>query len=438
MKQMSHKFRIYPNIKQEEILNKSIKVTKWIYNYFLAEQKHVDLFLQSCGLSQSEVRSFKKSIGKSKENSLYFNKNEASRELTLLVNTTHPHLSEVDSTLRANVLENLDIAFKNIYKKGQGFPKFKNIKSSNSYSGQIIYNSKPVPQNFKISKYSETSKFCTINIPKIKNIKCVIHKDEFKYYWNSTSMKLNSYTISKTVNNEWYISIQVENKDFIETKLKDITFDSVLGIDMGIKRPITTSDSADFNNKIFSKTFDDLKEIDNDIKRLNKIISTKMLRNKDYKNSNKYYRIRNKINILQNKIKNKRENKLHNITSQLTNKDNISVIVLEDLKICNMTKRAKNTNVKQKSGLNKAILNIGFFSLYTKLNYKAKEKGISLVKVNPRNTSSTCSCCGNVNKRNRKSQSDFECIECGHKDNADFNASKNIKNLYTNTLELIN
>ncbi len=72
------------------------------------------------------------------------------------------------------------------------------------------------------------------------------------------------------------------------------------------------------------------------------------------------------------------------------------------------------------------------------MNYKAKEKGISLVKVNPRNTSSTCSCCGNVNKRNRKSQSDFECIECGHKDNADFNASKNIKNLYTNTLELIN
>lgn len=441
MKNIAYKFRIYPNQQQIDYFNKSIRYTRFIYNYFLNEQQLIDNMLKMCGLSTQERKEFKSNVAKSDkgkkkpENSLYFNAYEASKELKIMCDTTHLHLKEMDSTSRGSVLANLETAFSNIYKTGAGFPKFKNRKSSNSFSGQIIYNGKPLPQNFKVENLSEDSSYCTINIPKVKDLKCVIHRDEFKYYWNKVEdMRLNSYTISKTTNGKWYISIQVENKKWTAPVEKIISEESIIGIDMGVIRPITTTDINDFNNPIFSKPFDDLKEMEKEVKRLNRIISLKMERNKDWKNSNKYHRIRNKISSIQNKIKNKREHYQHLITSELVKKEGANLFVIEDLQVKNMSKRAKGKNVKQKSGLNKAILNVGFFGITSKLEYKAKEDGKKVIKTNPRNTSITCSCCGNVNKKNRVSQSVFLCLICGHRENADLNAGKNIKNNYLKTL----
>jgi IS605 OrfB family transposase len=63
---------------------------------------------------------------------------------------------------------------------------------------------------------------------------------------------------------------------------------------------------------------------------------------------------------------------------------------------------------------------------YNLLEYKAKETGIEILKINPRNTSRRCSECGHIAKENRKSQSAFLCVKCGHKANADYNAARNI------------
>lgn len=176
-----------------------------------------------------------------------------------------------------------------------------------------------------------------------------------------------------------------------------------------------------------------LKENELELKRLNKIISKKMERNKSYKDSNKYNRIRNKINKLHEKITNKRNNIQHNITKTLVDK-NVDNFVIEDLSTKNMTKRAKNKNVKAKSGLNKAILDVGFYSLYQKLNYKADSVGKQVFKVDPKYTSQTCSCCGKINKLSRITQSDFKCVHCNYEINADFNASINIKNKFFKNL----
>ncbi len=111
------------------------------------------------------------------------------------------------------------------------------------------------------------------------------------------------------------------------------------------------------------------------------------------------------------------------------------MIVIENLKIKNMTKSSKGTienpgtNVRAKSGLNRVLLNQGLGMFFDMLEYKAKWYGRTLIKVSPRNTSRACSKCLHVDKDSRVSQSEFCCTGCGFKLNADQNASRNILRL---------
>jgi len=99
-----------------------------------------------------------------------------------------------------------------------------------------------------------------------------------------------------------------------------------------------------------------------------------------------------------------------------------------------MTRSAKGTidkpgkMVKQKSGLNRSILKQGWNILLTMLEYKCNWYGKIFIKVDPKFTSQTCSSCGYVSKKNRRSQKSFKCISCGFVRNADRNAAKNILN----------
>jgi len=105
---------------------------------------------------------------------------------------------------------------------------------------------------------------------------------------------------------------------------------------------------------------------------------------------------------------------------------------VEDLRIRNMSASAKGTieepgrSVKAKSGLNKSILDQGWFEFRRQLEYKLFWRGGMLVVVNPRHTSQQCSCCGYTAKENRVSQNVFRCLACGYEVNADVNAAKNI------------
>ncbi|WP_169054841.1 RNA-guided endonuclease TnpB family protein [Azospirillum sp. TSA2s] len=108
------------------------------------------------------------------------------------------------------------------------------------------------------------------------------------------------------------------------------------------------------------------------------------------------------------------------------------VVVLEALKARNMTASAAGTadapgrNVRQKAGLNRAILNNAWYQFEEFLAYKLAERGGELRKVNPAFTSQACSCCGTIDKASRESQATFKCGHCGHTANADTNAARNI------------
>ena len=125
-----------------------------------------------------------------------------------------------------------------------------------------------------------------------------------------------------------------------------------------------------------------------------------------------------------------RNNFLHQVSTLLVK--NHDVIVIEDLKVRNMSKSAKGsianpgTKVKAKSGLNRSILNEAWHKFFTYLEYKLKLKGGILIKVNPKHTSQTCIKCGHISKDNRKEQEIFKCIKCGYEANADHNAAQNI------------
>ena len=132
------------------------------------------------------------------------------------------------------------------------------------------------------------------------------------------------------------------------------------------------------------------------------------------------------------KVRDQRRDFLHKLSRKLVN--TYDLVVLEDLRIANMTRSAKGTldepgtNVAAKSGLNKSILDAGWGVLQDMLIYKAESAGTDVVLVNPRNTSRTCHACGHASADNRHGEV-FLCQRCGHSAHADTNAARNILGL---------
>ena len=95
------------------------------------------------------------------------------------------------------------------------------------------------------------------------------------------------------------------------------------------------------------------------------------------------------------------------------------MIVIEDLKVASMSKSAAGTtsqpgrNVRAKSGLNRSILDQGWFELRRQLEYKQAWRGGQVLAINPAYTSQQCACCGHTAKDNRQTQSQFKCAACG-------------------------
>jgi putative transposase len=138
-----------------------------------------------------------------------------------------------------------------------------------------------------------------------------------------------------------------------------------------------------------------------------------------------------KINKLNKKIANQKSDLYHKISTALTNK--FDMIVVEDLKTKNMSKSSKGNEifhgkkVKQKSGLNRTILNASFYQFVSMIQYKTTMLNDKLfVKVDPQYTSQECSSCGNIDKGNRLKQDKFKCTACGFEINPNIQASQTI------------
>ena len=143
------------------------------------------------------------------------------------------------------------------------------------------------------------------------------------------------------------------------------------------------------------------------------------------KGSRRRHKTRLKLQKCCRHLKNARDNWQHQVSREIANQSGL--VVLEDLNTQGMTKSAKGTadnpgkHVTAKSGLNREIRKTGWHGLEQKLEYKAE-----VIRINPAYTSQACSACGHVSKENRTSQAVFKCVACGHAENADVNAARNI------------
>ncbi|SIO16797.1 RNA-guided endonuclease InsQ/TnpB family protein [Nitrosomonas cryotolerans] len=303
-------------------------------------------------------------------------------------------LKTVHSQPLQQALKNLEKAFKDGFDKKQPLkriPKFKKKGLSDSFR---------YPQGFKLEQ--ESSK---VFLPKIGWVK----------YRNSRQVigDVKNMTISRK-GGYWYVSIQTE----YETELKRHSSTSMIGVDMGVTRFATLSDGS------YVEPLNSFRKLSKKLAFEQRKLSKKVRFSANWKKQKQI------ITRLYERIANARLDFLHKTSTEISK--NHAMVVVENLKIGSMSKSVKGSvekhgkNVKAKSGLNKSILDQGWGMFVSFLEYKQACSGGDVLKVNPQYTSQTCPRCQHVSRDNRKSQSAFECTECGFKANADLVGALNV------------
>ena len=231
----------------------------------------------------------------------------------------------------------------------------------------------------------------------------------------------NSRTIVGTIKNvtvtakcdKWYVSIQTEYEQ--ETPVHT---GGDIGIDMGVVRFATLSNGQYFNPVNAFKTLKGkLAKLQRQLKRKTK-------------GSSNWKKLVAKISRLHHRIANIRKNFLHQISNTISK--NHATVYIEDLKVGNMSKSAKGTkenpgkNIRQKAGLNRAILDQAWYEFRRQLEYKLRWRGGQLILVAPQYTSQCCPACGHTAKENRTTQALFACVQCGYTENADVVGAMNV------------
>jgi putative transposase len=225
--------------------------------------------------------------------------------------------------------------------------------------------------------------------------------------------EIRSATVSRKAG-RWHVSFLVE--DSVLTPERHAG--TPVGIDRGVAVSATTS-TGDFYDRSFVTSGE---------KARYRRLQQRLARSK--KGSANRRRTLAAMNRVMGRVTNRRADFTASTASRLTARH--SVIVLEDLRTQNMTASAKGTKeqpgrrVRQKAGLNRAILDKGWHRLELAIRNAARSTGTEVVLVNPAYTSQTCNRCKRVDAKSRKSQAVFVCTACGHRDHADVNAAKNI------------
>jgi putative transposase len=225
--------------------------------------------------------------------------------------------------------------------------------------------------------------------------------------------KIKNVTIS-TRAGRWYMSVQVEQ----EVEISPHPSTSEIGIDAGIMCFAAFSDGTMVEGVHSFRKHE---------QRLSR--EQRKLKNKQ-KGSSNWKKQKRKISRLHHHIACVRSDFLHKVSTRIS--ENQARVYVENLQIKNMSASARGTieapgkGVRAKSGLNKSILDQGWYEFRRQLGYKLTWKGGELVEVDYRHTSQRCSRCGYTAKENRPEQAVFRCLLCGFEENADINAARNI------------
>ncbi|MGG7208920.1 transposase [Clostridium perfringens] len=377
----AYKIEINPTDEQKSKIHRTIGVSRFIYNFYIAHNKEV---YEKEGKFVSGM-DFSKWL-----NNEYIPNNQDKK-----------WIKEVSSKATKQAIMNGDKAFKDFFKKAKGFPRFKKKKNQDVKAY--------FPKNNKTDWTLERHR---VKIPTLGWVRL----KEFGY------IPVNSIVKSGTVSQKadrYYVSILVE-----ETYIKISNPNNEgLGIDLGIKEFAICSNGNKFKNINKTST---VKKVEKKLKREQRKLSRKYeslkIRNKNIEEGRA-----TRQNIQKQVVKVQRlHQRLANIRTDYINKTVFSIIkqkpsyiTIEDLAVSNLMKNKH---------LSKAIASQKFFEFKTKLMSKCKENNIELRIVDRFYPSSkTCSNCGKVKKDLKLSDRIYKC-DCGLIIDRDLNASINLKN----------
>ena len=355
-------FRLYPNDKQIELIEKSFGCSRYIYNYFLSKNKN------------------------------YINSYNSIKEIPNLIKE-NTWLSEVDSCLLRCSIFNLEDSFKR-YKNGLSeYPKFKSKNKT-----MPSYRTNNITSIYKLKTYNNISidlEKRIIKFPKLKEVK-------IRGYRNLKN--INGRIINATIKKQagkYYVSICVE--EYIN--IPNIIPAKIIGIDLGIKDLIITSDGGAIENKQI------IEKYEKKLKGLNRWLS------RSKPGSKNRYKIIKKIQTVYKKIKNARKYLLHQVSNKLIKEND--VITTEKLKISEMV---------QNKNFSKKIYDASWYELIRQLEYKSKWKNKKFYQIETYYPSSQiCSRCGYQEKKMKDLKiRKWECPNCTNNNERDINASINI------------
>ena len=292
-------------------------------------------------------------------------------------------LKEVNSLSLQASLANLDSAYTKFFREHKGFPNFKSKKDSKqSFS---------IPQNTKVD--FENGR---IFIPKFKSgIKAILHR--------TFDGIVKTSTITRTSTGKYFISILVE-VDEPDVSMKPICENKAVGIDLGIKTFAVLSDGTEIPNpRHLKQSLDKVKKLQRSL-----LHKTKGSKNRD--------KARRKLALAHEQVTNRRNDFLHKVTSYLVN--NYDTICLEDLNVKGMI---KNHHLAQ------SLSDIAIGTFNTLLEYKAKERGVNILRIGRFEPSSKMCTCGYINHNLTLAIREWTCPECGSIHDRDLLAANNIK-----------
>lgn len=364
------KIRLYPNKTQEQTLNKVLGCYRFVYNQMLAQK-------------QNAYKADKTNL-KVTDLSKWFHG-------TLLKDEQYTWLKEQNTKVMKQAIRQMDDAYQKFFKQHNGFPKFKAKKDKQSAL-------------FPYEAISKHNTFETRHISLTKPLKNIKFRcsDLYLSRLQKYNKNIKSATLSKTKSGNFFLSILIEMED-AELKRFEHTNKQV-GIDLGVKYFVITSDGDVFENKHF------FKKEEKQIKKLQRQLSKKV------KGSNNRKKAQIRIAKLFERITNKKNAYIHYVANELLSC--FDTIFMEDLNVQGMLRNHH---------LAKAISEVGFSKFKEILVNKSLVNDKQVVFIDRFYPSSkTCSVCGYKKRDLRLSDREWVCPKCGTKHDRDINAAMNI------------
>ena len=362
----AYKFRLYPTEEQRILIHKTFGCSRFVYNYYLNYQKE-----------KGVQKTF-----------------DLCKDLKELENQ-YEYLKEVDSCALRSSIFDLEDGFNNFFAKRSGYPRFKSKFNRQSYRTSCVRGT------YKEKEYSNIEVDLltrNIKLPKLGKVKIRGFRNKDKI-----EGKIVNATISRESTNKYYVSVLVEEDILIEKIIPT----TIVGIDLGIKDLVVTSDGVKYSNDNI------LMKYEKRLKRLQRELSRRE------KGSKNYLKTKEKIARVHSKIKNYRKHYLNDIANEIV--DEHDIIVTEDLKVQDMFK-------DKKKAFNKSLSDAAFSTLRSLIEWKCKIKGKYYYKINTYYPSSQiCSHCGYKNSKLKDlSIREYDCPKCEVHNDRDINASLNI------------